>query len=142
MVDQKLEILEYDHDDLRIRLVRQRPAAVPVPVPVPLAGAGVAAAAQPAAAGTAPPGGAVAPPGAIAVKPPMMGIFYRANSPSSPPFAKKGDAVKKGQILCLVEAMKVFNEVKAEFDCVVVEVLLENGKPVKAGQDLLFIERG
>jgi acetyl-CoA carboxylase biotin carboxyl carrier protein len=71
----------------------------------------------------------------------MMGIFYRAPSPSSPPFVKEGEAVKPGQILCMIEAMKVFNEIKAEYPCTVLKVLLENGKPVKAGQDLLLVQR-
>lgn len=70
-----------------------------------------------------------------------MGIFYRASSPSSPPFVRKGEVVKKGQVLCLIEAMKVFNEVKAEFDCTVLDILLENGKPVKAGQEILAVQR-
>ncbi|MBI4425877.1 MAG: acetyl-CoA carboxylase, biotin carboxyl carrier protein, partial [Elusimicrobia bacterium] len=77
----------------------------------------------------------------LSIKAPMMGIFYRASSPSSPPFVKRGDAVKRGHVLCLIEAMKVFNEIKADFDCVVDELLVENGKPVKSGQDLYAVRR-
>ena len=55
----------------------------------------------------------------------MMGIFYRAPSPSSPPFCKEGDQVKAGQVLCMIEAMKVFNEIKAEFPCTVERFLLD-----------------
>jgi acetyl-CoA carboxylase biotin carboxyl carrier protein len=81
------------------------------------------------------------PAGGVTIKAPMMGIFYRAASPSSPPFVKEGDAVKPGQILCMIEAMKVFNEIKAEYPCTVLKVLLENGKPVKSGQDLYLVQR-
>ncbi len=140
MVDQKLESLEFDHQGLHMRLVRQRPATVPVPMPVAaLTVPSTAAPAAAPAAAAAGPGAALA--GALTVKSPMMGIFYRASSPSSPPFVKRGDAVKRGQVLCLIEAMKVFNEIKSDFDCVIEEVLLENGKPVKAGQDLYIVSR-
>jgi biotin carboxyl carrier protein len=71
----------------------------------------------------------------------MMGIFYRAPSPSSPPFCREGEAVKPGQVICMIEAMKVFNEIKADFPCTVVKYLVENGKPVKAGQDLIIVSR-
>ena len=71
----------------------------------------------------------------------MMGIFYRAPSPSSPPFAKDGDQVKAGHVICMIEAMKVFNEIKAEYPCTVVKYLVENGKPVKSGQDLIIVAR-
>ena len=133
MVEQKLETVEYDHQGLHVRLVRQRAHVVPVPVPMPAPGGGA-----PAAAGTAAP--ALAP-GALTIKAPMMGIFFRASSPSSPPFVRQGDAVKKGQVICLIEAMKVFNEIKADFDCVIDELLLENGKPVKPGQDVFVVTR-
>jgi acetyl-CoA carboxylase biotin carboxyl carrier protein len=81
------------------------------------------------------------PANCTSVKSSMMGIFSRAPSPSSPPFAKEGDSVKPGQVLCIIEAMKVFNELKAESAGSVVKVLVENGKPVKAGQDLFWIQR-
>ena len=136
MVEQKLETAEYDHQGLHVRLVRQRLAPVPVSVPV-MSGAGGAAHAAHAGAPAAPALAA----GALTVKAPMMGIFYRAGSPSSPPFAKQGDVVKRGQVLCLIEAMKVFNEIKADFDCSVDDVLVENGKPVKPGQDIFVITK-
>jgi len=71
----------------------------------------------------------------------MMGIFYRASSPSSPPYCKEGDNAKKGQVLFLIEAMKVFNEIRADYDCKVVKILTENGKPVRAGQALVAVEK-
>lgn len=143
MLDQKLETLEYDHKDTHVRLVRQRSAPIPVPIPV-AAGAGYAPAvpqAASAALGAPPPGQTSLPPGSMTIKAPMMGIFYRASSPSSPPFVRKGDRVKKGHVLCLIEAMKVFNEVKADFDCVVLDLIMENGKPIKAGQELFVVQK-
>ena len=139
MVEQKLETAEYDHGGTHVRLVRQRLHSVPVPVPV-MTGAASAAAGHAPAAGAGPAAPALAP-GAATIKAPMMGIFYQASSPSSPPFVRQGDAVKKGQVICLIEAMKVFNEIKADFDCVVNELLLENGKPVKPGQDVFVVTR-
>jgi acetyl-CoA carboxylase biotin carboxyl carrier protein len=80
-------------------------------------------------------------PAGTAVKSPMMGIFYRAPSPSSPPFCKEGEVVKPGHVICMIEAMKVFNEIKAEYPCTIVKYLVENGKPVKSGQDLIIVAR-
>lgn len=141
MVDQSLETLEYDHEGLHVRMVRRRTAPIQVPVPVIASGAGLPAAAGPATSVSAPASAPSIPSNGSAVKAPMMGVFYRASTPSSPPFVKIGDSVKKGHVLCLIEAMKVFNEVKADFDCTVLQIFLENGKPVKAGQDLFVVER-
>lgn len=133
MVEQSLETLEYSNEGLHVRMVRRRAAQVQVPVPVNAPGAGVPAASAPS--------GPTIPPNALVIKSPMMGVFYRAGTPSSPPFVKNGDSVKKGTVICLIEAMKVFNEVKADFDCTILESLLDNGKPVKVGADLFIVER-
>lgn len=136
-----LDAVEVTHEGEHVKLVRRKAqvAHVPVPVAVPLAGA--ASYAAPAATGA--PASAAAPslPAGTPVKSPMMGIFYRASSPSSPPFCKEGDVVKPGQVICMIEAMKVFNEIKAEFPGTVVKCLVENGKPVKSGQDLYILAR-
>ncbi len=71
---------------------------------------------------------------------PMVGTMYRASSPSSDPFVEVGDMVKKGQTMCIIEAMKLMNEIEADIDGKVVEVLSENGKPVEYGQKLFAIE--
>lgn len=76
----------------------------------------------------------------VYVKSPLVGTFYRASSPSSVPFVEVGQKVKKGDILCIVEAMKVMNEIKSEHDGIVEKILVENGKPVEYGQ-VLFILR-
>lgn len=74
------------------------------------------------------------------VKSPMVGTFYRAPSPTSDPFVEVGDEVRKGQTLCILEAMKLMNEVSCEVDGVVRRILAENAKPVEYGQSLLYIE--
>ena len=71
----------------------------------------------------------------------MSGIFYRAPTPSSPPYVRESDTIKTGQVICVIEAMKVFNEIKAEEDCIIVKVLTENGKPVEPNQNLFQIKK-
>ena len=68
-------------------------------------------------------------------------MFYQAPSPSSPVFAKVGDVIDTGKTLCIVEAMKVMNEIKATFKVKIIKVLVENGAPVNSGQDLFEIEK-
>lgn len=75
------------------------------------------------------------------IKSPMSGIFYRASSPSSPPYVREGDVVEPNTIVCLIEAMKVFNEIKSEYKCKIVKCLVENGKFVNEGDPLFSIEK-
>jgi acetyl-CoA carboxylase biotin carboxyl carrier protein len=77
----------------------------------------------------------------VYVKSPLVGTFYRAPSPTSPPFVQQGQKVKKGDILCIIEAMKVMNEIKSDYDGIVKEILVENGKPVEFGQVLFIISK-
>ncbi len=72
---------------------------------------------------------------------PMVGTFYAAPSPDSPPFVKVGDTVRKGQTLCILEAMKIMNELEAEFDCKILEVLVEDGEPVEYDKPLFRVEK-
>ncbi|MEA3489304.1 MAG: acetyl-CoA carboxylase biotin carboxyl carrier protein [Candidatus Omnitrophota bacterium] len=74
------------------------------------------------------------------VKSPMVGTFYRAPSPDTDSYVDVGDVVKKGDVLCIVEAMKLMNEVKAEFGGKIVEIVAENAEPVEYGQPLFMIE--
>ena len=76
----------------------------------------------------------------VYVKSPLVGTFYRAPSPESPPFVEVGSEVKEGDTLCIIEAMKVMNEIKSEHRGIVKEILVENGKPVEFGQVLFIIE--
>ncbi|WP_456428054.1 acetyl-CoA carboxylase biotin carboxyl carrier protein [Nitratifractor sp.] len=72
---------------------------------------------------------------------PMVGTFYAAPSPDSPPFVQAGDTVRKGQTLCILEAMKIMNELEAEFDCKILEVLVQDGEPVEYDKPLFRVER-
>jgi acetyl-CoA carboxylase biotin carboxyl carrier protein len=103
--------------------------AAPVPVPAPPS----APSAEPV-----PPAEALA--GAVAVKSPIVGTFYRAPDPNSPPFVNVGDRIRVGQVLCIIEAMKLMNEIEAEVAGEIVKVHHESGQPVQYG-DLLFTIR-
>jgi acetyl-CoA carboxylase biotin carboxyl carrier protein len=74
------------------------------------------------------------------VKSPIVGTFYRAAEPDAPPFVDTGHTVRKGQVLCIIEAMKLMNEIESEVDGTVEEVLVENAKPVEYGQPLFKIK--
>ena len=74
------------------------------------------------------------------VKAPLVGTFYRKPSPDSDPFVKVGDIVKKGQVLCIIEAMKMMNEIKSEFSGKIVSIEVEDGEPVQFSQDLITLE--
>ncbi len=76
----------------------------------------------------------------IKVTAPIVGTFYRASSPDKPPYVEVGDIVKKGQILCIIEAMKLMNEIESETSGKIAQILLENGQPVEYGQPLFAIE--
>ena len=75
----------------------------------------------------------------ISIDSPMVGIVYLTPKPSSPPFAKKGQKIKKGDTICLIEAMKTFNEIKSDRDCTIKTVMIENGEAVEFGQPLFEI---
>ncbi len=106
------------------------------PVILPAAAAPVAAAAAPAAPAAAPPPAPEGP----EVKSPMIGTFYRKPSPDADSFVEVGSVVEPDTVVCIIEAMKVMNEIKAEVKGTIAEVLLEDGKPVEYGQALFRIE--
>ena|SRR5688572_19306398 len=81
------------------------------------------------------------PPGTEVFKSPIVGTFYRASSPDSEPFVGPGKEFEEGAVLCIIEAMKVMNEIRAEFRGQIVEVLAENGEPVEYGQPLFLIKK-
>ena len=82
----------------------------------------------------------VRPVTAVEVKSPMVGTFYRAPAPGAEPFVKIGDRVRKGQTLCIIEAMKLMNEIECEVDGVVVDISTENAQPVEYGEVLMHID--
>ena len=130
MQDNQLDTIEYDQKGLYLRLVKAKPAMMPVPVSV---GGSVSA-----SNGTFTPAQEQYK---EVMKSSLTGIFFRGSTPSAPPFVKEGAQVAKGDVICLIEAMKVFNEVRADFPCIIKKVLVENGKPVKQGDALFAIER-
>ena len=71
----------------------------------------------------------------------MVGTFYRAPDPDAAPFVQAGDTVSEGQVLCIIEAMKLMNEIKSESRCKILEILVENGKTVEFGQPIFLIEK-
>ena len=77
----------------------------------------------------------------LTINSPMVGTFYKAPSPGAAPFVKVGDRVSKGQTLGIIEAMKIMNEIEAEFDCKILEVLVEDGQPVEFGTPLFVVEK-
>lgn len=138
-------ILKSDDFELTVRktIVAPTPPVAPPPVPSETASvAPVAPPPTPSAAPSTPP--ASAPPMSdntlIAIKSPMVGTFYEAPSPGEEPFVKIGDRVRPDQTVCIIEAMKLMNEVEAEVSGQVVEILVQNGDPVEYDQPLMRIK--
>ena len=129
--------LEITEAEGKVRIVKGGLAPVMAPVPA----MAPAAAALESAAAAAPPAQPVqAEPAGHAVKSPMVGTFYRAASPGAKPFVEIGSQVKEGQTICIIEAMKILNEIEADKSGTVTQVLCENGQAVEYGQPLLVIE--
>lgn len=132
--EQDLAELEYRQGELRIHLVFEPPVPQAV-APVPPGG------------GQAPPAPAPPRPAAAAARPadsvvsPLAGVFYRAPRPGAPPFVEEGQEVAAGQCLCIVEAMKLMNEIHAEAPCRIIKILVANGEAVEKGQALFQIEK-
>jgi len=115
--------------------------AAPVAAPAPAIAAAPAAAAAPADASAAE---AAKPPVSDkyeTITSPIVGTFYRAPSPDSDPYVQVGTVIEKGQVFCIVEAMKLMNEIEAEFKCKIVEIVKENAQPVEFGDALFLVER-
>ena len=135
--------LEITEADGKVRIVKADPNAPMHAGYAPIAAMPVAAAA-PVAAAPAP--AAVAAPEAApvdaghAVKSPMVGTFYRSASPGAKPFVEVGDAIKEGEPICIIEAMKIMNEIEADKSGTVKRIMCENGQAVEFGQPLFIIE--
>ena len=143
--EHELAEFEIEHDGLRLK-VRKHSAGSTVTIPAAPAG-------MPAAAAPAPPSSAPAPvpqpaPATAAadseielavVKSPIVGTFYRSPEPGAPAFVEIGATVKKGQVLCIIEAMKLMNEIDSEYEGEVVNVYVESGQPVQYGERLFAI---
>ena len=151
----ELTIRSKEYSKARYQSSNSTPAAPSIiPVPSPMAAvppASFAAPAAPAPVAAAAP--AVAAPAAAPaaaesegtgnykeVRSPIVGTFYRSSSPDKPPFAKVGDKIEEGQVVCIVEAMKLFNEIESEVSGTIVKVLVEDAQPVEYDQVLFLVE--
>ena len=122
--------LEVEAGGMRVRVVRRHAEAAARP----------SAAAPPTALTQPAPAVAAEAAGTITVEAPMVGTFYRSPSPEAPPFVNEGDTIKEGQTLCVIEAMKLMNEIDAKIGGRIVKVLVDNAQPVQFGQPLFLLE--
>ena len=134
--EKNLSTFELEVEGLKVKIGRCAPPSSPVtfvqgpgPLPQP----------EPERPGDAPPPAVEPPTGQHLILSPMVGTFYRAPDPTAHPFTDIGETVKKGQTLCIIEAMKLMNEIEADVDGTVVEVFVDNAKPVEFGQKLFAI---
>ena len=137
--------LEITEAEGKVRIVKSAPVGAAVPVTYAMAPASNPAApvvAVPAVEVAATPVAAApeAAPAGHTVKSPMVGTFYRASSPGAKPFVEIGDTIKEGETICIVEAMKILNEIEADKSGTVTRILVENGQAVEYGQPLFVIE--
>ena len=131
--------LEITEGEGKVRIVKFSQAQQPVAYAAPVAASSYAPAAPAAGvAGSAAPEAAPVAAGHT-VKAPMVGTFYRAANPGSAAFVEVGQTVKEGEPLCIIEAMKLLNEIEADKSGVITEILVENGEPVEYGQPLFVI---
>ncbi len=132
----ELELVRASGESVRLARAGLAPVA-------PLAAPTTPAVAVPAAAAAPSAPTASAPPANVhVITAPLVGTFYRSPSPDAPFFTEVGQRVRKGQTLCIIEAMKLMNELECEVDGVVVAVLADNGRPVEFGQPLFHIQKG
>ncbi len=127
-----LSEVEVESANVRVRVQR---SAAPTPTPAPISST------APAAGGDErPPVADTASPALITVEAPMVGTFYRASSPTADPYVQEGDVVKEGQVLCIIEAMKLMNEIESKIGGRVARILAENAHAVEYGQPLFLID--
>jgi acetyl-CoA carboxylase biotin carboxyl carrier protein len=127
-----LSELEVESADLRVRVQRATAPTVTAPSPTALPTS--------AAAEERPLVADAVSPTLVTVEAPMVGTFYRASSPTADPYVQEGDAVKEGQVVCIVEAMKLMNEIESKVGGRVARILVENGQAVEYGQPLFLID--
>jgi acetyl-CoA carboxylase biotin carboxyl carrier protein len=143
--EQHVSEFEFEDEKVRLHLKRGHTAISPVWSAVPMGGppapvpAGpVLPAARPSEAAAI---GKSAESDAAYVTSPFVGTFYRASAPDAPPFVDVGSVVRPGQVLCIIEAMKLMNEIEAEFAGTILECLVENGRPIEFGQRLFKVKK-
>jgi len=134
--------IEIHEGEESVRISRHGPAAQPLIMPAPFQPqiVGAAPAATAVTVPDAPPSSAEEVPEENLVRSPMVGTFYRAPSPGSKPFVQEGEQVKAGDTLCIIEAMKILNQIECEKAGTVKKIMVENGQPVEYNQPLFVIE--
>jgi acetyl-CoA carboxylase biotin carboxyl carrier protein len=149
--EHEISEFEVEQDGLRLKIRKDAAGAVvamPAPAALPTVVMAAAPAVAPLAAAAATAAGAPAVTHAEAadseielavVKSPIVGTFYRSPEPGTPPFVEVGATVKKGQVLCIIEAMKLMNEIDSEYDGEIVNIYAENGQPVQYNERLFAI---
>jgi acetyl-CoA carboxylase biotin carboxyl carrier protein len=146
LIEKDIAEFELERGDVKVRIKRAaEPGAHPRPeahyFAVPATPVSSEAATQPPATPAGTPAAPAAPPEEALhmVKSPIVGTFYEAPSPGAPPFVKAGDVVEVGQVLCIVEAMKLLNEIESDVAGEIVSKLASNGQPIEYGQELFTI---
>jgi acetyl-CoA carboxylase biotin carboxyl carrier protein len=144
--EHELAEFEIEHDGLRLKVRKDSSGAHVATVPAAAAQVAAPASAMTMAVASAPPAApaALSPAGdedidLAVVKSPIVGTFYRSSEPSAPSFVEVGATVKKGDVLCIIEAMKLMNEIESEYDGEVVNVYVQNAQPVQYGERLFAI---
>lgn len=139
VADKNLGEITVQNGDSTITVKGKKAAAQTVVESLPVAAAAAPLAAAPVAAAPAPEAKAADPAGKF-VKAPIVGTFYAASAPDQPPFVKVGDQIKKGDVLFIIESMKLMNEVQSEIEGTVAEILVGNGEAVEYDQPILRVE--
>jgi acetyl-CoA carboxylase biotin carboxyl carrier protein len=140
MREHDLVEFELERDDVKVRLKKQASGQVAIVPAAPVVAAPAAPPVAPVSAAAPVPTAAADENEFAVVKSPIVGTFYRASEPGAKPYAEVGDTVKKGQVLCIIEAMKLMNEINAECEGTVVKVYVENGQAVQYGERLFAIK--
>ena len=138
MNENNLMELEIEKDGMRIRLKKTSSGMEGLSAPIVIEKERIAEAQR--IQGYLAPAANETTPRAVEIKAPMVGTFYRASTPEAPPFVEVGQVIEPGQVICVIEAMKLMNEIKSEIKGKVVEVLVDNAEPVEYGQSMFFIE--
>jgi acetyl-CoA carboxylase biotin carboxyl carrier protein len=149
LIEKDIAEFELERGDVKVRIRRASQVAEPHYVAVAAANPAPAAPPPAVAAGASPPAAAAAPPAASAesaeeaglhvIRSPIVGTFYESASPGAPPFVKAGDTVSVGQVLCIIEAMKLMNEIESDYAGELVKKYVANGQPVEYGQPLFAV---
>jgi acetyl-CoA carboxylase biotin carboxyl carrier protein len=146
MRENDISEFEFEDEGVRVRIGRgpkviAAPAASVSAAPVAAHAAGLGSAGSYPPPPSSPAPAAVDPSDVVFLTSPFVGTFYRSPSPDAPPFVNTGSSVREGQTLCIVEAMKLMNEIEADCAGTILDILVENGKPVEFGQKLYKIKK-